>query len=164
MKQIRIKTSQVLLWVFTVIRIIIGWHFLYEGISKIIAEELEFSSISCRIEMDFRTAFTAWQTAGGFGIVFPEYLGNDTCRYGTYAWSVHQVGAAGGTLMLLFYFLAYPPIPGYMFGVPVEGSYLWVNRTLLNFLSLQSLFFLHRIHFGLDRLIADGGMKKPVNR
>jgi len=33
----KFKESQVLIWMLSVIRIVIGWHFLYEGVTKIIA-------------------------------------------------------------------------------------------------------------------------------
>jgi thiosulfate dehydrogenase [quinone] large subunit len=29
--------NQVVVWLFSVLRIVIGWHFLYEGVAKIIA-------------------------------------------------------------------------------------------------------------------------------
>jgi hypothetical protein len=55
--------------------------------------------------------------------------------------------------MLLFYFIAYPPIPGYMLGVPVDGSYLWINKTFIEFLVLSAFVFLSSDYlFGLDRL------------
>ena len=74
--------------------------------------------------------------------------------------------AAGGTLMLFFYFVAYPPIPGYMFGVPVEGSYLWVNRNLIELFALAVFIFISReYHYSLDRLIErwrEEKARKPV--
>jgi len=62
--------------------------------------------------------------------------------------------AATGALMIFFYFVAYPPIPGYMFGVPAEGSYLWVNRNLIELIALALFVFAApSTNFGLDRLI-----------
>jgi len=48
----------------------------------------------------------------------------------------------------VFYFIAYPPVPGYTFGVPVEGSYLWVNKTLIEFFVLGRIYlYFFRISF-----------------
>jgi len=44
--------------------------------------------------------------------------------------------SVAGAVLLLFYFVAYPPIPGYTFGSITEGSYLWVNKTLIEFFIL----------------------------
>jgi hypothetical protein len=74
--------------------------------------------------------------------------------------------SAGGALMLVFYFVAYPPFPGYMYGVPAEGSYLWVNRNLIEFFILTTFIFLSSDNFfGLDRLYLkwkEEKARKPV--
>jgi hypothetical protein len=68
--------------------------------------------------------------------------------------------------MLFFYFVAYPPFPGYMFGVPVEGSYLWVNRNLIELFILATLIFISPDHmFGLDRFYSrwrEEKARKPI--
>ena len=68
--------------------------------------------------------------------------------------------------MLLFYFVAFPPIPGYIVGVPVEGSYLWVNKTLIEFFVLLVFIFISSdYHFSLDRLYSrwkEEKARKPV--
>ena len=64
--------------------------------------------------------------------------------------------------MLFFYFVAYPPLPGYMYGVPAEGSYLWVNRNLIELFALSVFIFISPVfHFSLDRLIKMEGRKSP---
>jgi hypothetical protein len=68
--------------------------------------------------------------------------------------------------MLFFYFVAYPPVPGYTISVPVEGSYLWVNKTLIELFVLVAFSFLSSdYHFSLDRLYKrwkDEKARKPV--
>jgi hypothetical protein len=68
--------------------------------------------------------------------------------------------------MLIFYFIAYPPIPGYTVSVPVEGSYLWVNKNLIEFFVLVTFSFLPAdFHFSLDRLYKqwkEEKARKPV--
>ena len=71
-----------------------------------------------------------------------------------------------GALMLLFYFIAYPPIPGYMIGVISEGSYLWVNKTMIEFFVLVTFAFVSSDYFfGIDRLYKrwkDEKARQPV--
>lgn len=67
-----------------------------------------------------------------------------------------------GALLLLFYFVAYPPIPGYTFGTVAEGSYLWVNKTLIEFVILLVFAGLPTDFFyGADRLIKRWNEEKP---
>ncbi|MDP4223292.1 MAG: DoxX family protein, partial [Bacteroidota bacterium] len=72
----------------------------------------------------------------------------------------------GGAVMLLFYFVAYPPIPGFMFGIPAEGSYLWINRNLIELIVLVAFVFIPANYlFGLDRLFSrwkEEKARKPV--
>jgi len=57
-----------------------------------------------------------------------------------------------GSVMLLFYFVAYPPISGYTLGTVTEGSYLWVNKTLIEFFVLLVFVVLPSdFFFGADR-------------
>jgi hypothetical protein len=76
--------------------------------------------------------------------------------------------SVAGSILLFFYFVAYPPIPGYSFGTVTEGSYLWVNKTLIEFFVLLVFVFLPaESFFGADRLIKRWKQEKahaPVPR
>ncbi|MCK9618698.1 MAG: hypothetical protein M0R21_12790 [Lentimicrobiaceae bacterium] len=59
-----------------------------------------------------------------------------------------------GAILLLFYYVAYPPVPGYTFGSVTEGSYLWINKTLIEFFILLIFTALPvDFFFGFDRWI-----------
>jgi uncharacterized membrane protein YphA (DoxX/SURF4 family) len=164
----RLHSTQVITWFLTITRIVIGWQFLYEGISKIIVSGWSSAPY---------LAGSKWI----FAPVFHQMAGNSTITSVVdflNIWGMTLVGlalilglfvrwaSAGGALMLLFYFVAYPPIPGYMFGVPAEGSYLWVNRNLIEFFILITYCFLSSENqFGLDRLYKkwrEEKVRKPV--
>ena len=139
---------------FTLLRIIVGWHFLFEGISKL---------VSPGWTSKYYLLGSKWIFSG----LFHQMAGSDSAMkivdsmniggllliglslfIGLYIrWS----SIAGATL-LLFYFVAYPPLPGYTMGVVSEGSYLWVNKTLIEFF-LMILFALLPLEsfFGIDR-------------
>ncbi len=167
-RTLQVKTSQLLPWALTVVRIVIGWHFLYEGISKIMAAGWTSAPYLAGSKWIFAPLFTAMagSPAAIAVIDFINIWGMILVGLGLILGLFTRWAAAGGTLMLFFYFVAYPPLPGYMFGVPVEGSYLWVNRNLIELFALAIFIILSReYHFSLDRLIErwrEERARKPV--
>jgi uncharacterized membrane protein YphA (DoxX/SURF4 family) len=163
-----IRTSQVPQWALTIVRIVIGWHFLYEGISKIMTAGWSSAPYLAGSKWIFAPLFNAMaENPSVVGVVdFINIWGMILVGLGLMLGLLTRWAAAGGTLMLFFYFIAYPPLPGYTFGVPVEGSYLWVNRNLIELVALALFIFIKtEHHFSLDRLIArwkDEKARKPV--
>ncbi len=156
-------------WIFTIIRIAIGWHFLYEGISKILAGTWSSAPFLSASRWIFAPVFHAMAESSSITAVvdFVNIWGMILVGAGLMMGLLTRLASAGGALMLFFYFVAYPPIPGYMFGVPVEGSYLWVNRNLIELLVLTAFIFLSsEYHFGIDRLYSnwkEEKARKPVH-
>jgi uncharacterized membrane protein YphA (DoxX/SURF4 family) len=160
--------SRVSIWLLTIIRIAIGWHFLYEGIAKLLSGTWSSAAYLAGSRWIFAPMFQ-WM-ADSTGIIavvdFLNIWGMTLIGLGLMLGLFSRWASAGGALMLLFYLLAYPPIPGFMFGVPTEGSYLWVNRNLIELLVLVAFIFLSSDqHFSLDRLISrwrEEKARKPV--
>ncbi len=124
-------------YVLPILRIAIGWHFLYEGLVKLI--------------------YSGWSSAGylqsstgPFAPVF-QALGSNTTVTAVVdflnIWGLIAVGlglmlgvftrhaSIGGIVLLALYYLANPPL----FGLPTaasDGSYLIVNRNLIEMLTL----------------------------
>jgi hypothetical protein len=77
-----------------------------------------------------------------------------------------KYASGAGALLLLFYFVAYPPLPGYTASVPAEGSYLWINKTLIELLVLLAFVFIPgQMQFSLTRLYRrwkDDKARQPV--
>jgi thiosulfate dehydrogenase [quinone] large subunit len=62
--------------------------------------------------------------------------------------------AIAGALLLLLYYVAAPPFPGLTYGIPMEGSYLIVNKILVEFGAMLVIIAFPTSHrVGLDRLI-----------
>jgi uncharacterized membrane protein YphA (DoxX/SURF4 family) len=150
-----LRSNQVITWFLTVTRIVIGWQFLYEGISKIIASGWSSAPYLAGSKWIFAPVFH-WMAASSALTSMVDFIniwGMTLVGLGLILGLFSRWASAGGALMLLFYFIAYPPIPGYMFAVPAEGSYLWVNRNLIEFFILIVFFFLTTDYqYGLDRL------------
>lgn len=151
-----IKLSRWSLATITVLRVLVGWHFLYEGLSKLTAGS--WSSVGF-----------LRQARGPFAGLFrsiaeqPNLLANaDTITM----WGLTLVGLflilglftrvaslAGIGFLLLFYF-ATPPFIGYFYSVPSEGSYLIINKNLVEIGALAVIFATRSGHFaGFDRLV-----------
>lgn len=140
----------------TVLRILVGWHFFYEGLTKLTAPS-------------WTAAGYLKQARGPFGEMFrgiaadPNMLANADLMT---MWGLTIVGVclivglftrlasvAGIGFILLFYF-ATPPFIGYFYTVPSEGSYLIVNKNLVEAAALGVIFMTRSGLFaGLDRII-----------
>lgn len=159
------KTGRYLL---TIVRIIIGWHFLYEGIAKIIAGNWSSAPYLAGSKWIFASLFASMAESQTIVSIvdFLNIWGMILVGAGLMLGLLSRWASAGGALMLLLYFIAYPPVPGYMTGVPVEGNYLWVNRNLIEFFVLTAFIFIPVSYFfGLDRLIIrwkEEKARKPV--
>lgn len=155
-------------WLLTVVRIAIGWHFLYEGIAKIIAGNWSSAPYLAGSRWIFAPVFNAMADSAAVTSVvdFINIWGMILVGLGLIAGLLTRYASIGGAVMLLFYFVAYPPVPGYTVGVPVEGSYLWINKTLIEFFVLAAFSFMTSgYHFGMDRLInrwREEKARKPV--
>ena len=146
-------------YLLTLLRVAVGWHFLYEGVSKIIVSDWSAAPYLSGSRWIF-ASFFEWMAGSEAVITVADFLN---------IWGLILVGVAlvfgllsrwaalGGTLMLLMYFLVYPPIPGYMFGgMPEVGNYLWVNMNLIEFFALFALaVYPAKQLFGIDRLISN---------
>jgi thiosulfate dehydrogenase [quinone] large subunit len=154
MHDARLNRAQVT--AIVVLRVLIGWHFLYEGVSKI--------------------ANPAWSAAGYLGqsrgplsglfrwmASDPNALANVNLlnRWGLTAIGLGLVlgcftraAAASGMLVLLLFYLCNPPFVGYYYSVPTEGSYLIVNKNLVELAALAVVLVTDSGRAaGLDRVI-----------
>jgi thiosulfate dehydrogenase [quinone] large subunit len=65
-----------------------------------------------------------------------------------------RLASAAGMAMLLMFYLCNPPFVGYFYSIPTEGSYLVVNKNLVELAGLVVVFTTGsgRV-LGLDRII-----------
>jgi len=146
----------------------IGWHFLYEGASKLIAGGWSSAPYLAESRWIFAPVFH-WMSGSAVVTGFVDFLniwGLILVGLGLMLGAMTRAASVAGAVMLFFYFVAYPPIPGFTVNVPVEGSYLWVNKTLIEFFVLTAFVFIpSAIHFGLDRIYfrwREERARKPV--
>lgn len=144
-----------LFWLVS-LRVIIGWHFLYEGMVKLFNPN--WSSIGYLLDSQgwFKEIFY-WMASNPTILNTIDFLnvwGLIAIGLGLILGLFTRVALCGGIALLLMYYLSHPPFIGLMYGMPTEGSYLFVNKTLIELVALAVLwvFPANRI-IGLDRLI-----------
>jgi len=139
-----------------ILRITIGWHFLYEGGVKILNPHW--------------TAKSYLLDSGGFLKGFFELIaGNQTLLSisdSANAWGLALIGLSlmlgiftryssiAGIVLLLLYYLSHPAFPGIEYLFPSDGSYFIINKTLVELFALLVVFAFPTSHiFGLQRMI-----------
>jgi thiosulfate dehydrogenase (quinone) large subunit len=140
----------------TLLRIFVGWHFLYEGIAKLTSPTWSAAGYLRQARGPFAGLFK-WLASQ------PNLLANaDVITM----WGLTIVGAllilglftrlaslAGIGFILLFY-LCNPPFVGYFYSLPSEGSYLIVNKNLVELCALLVILATGSGRFaGLDRIL-----------
>ena len=138
------------------LRLAIGWHFLYEGLVKL--------------------ANPNWSSAGylmdsaGFLRGFFYNLASDPdvlkildlmniwglilIGLGLILGAFTRVAIVSGIVLMVFYYLSPPPFVGLKFAVPSDGSYLVVNKMMIEALALGVLLvFPTWMEWGVDRWI-----------
>lgn len=139
-----------------VLRILIGWYFLYEGLVKI--ANPDWSSFGYLMDSQgmFEGMFKsmAGSTSVVFVIDFLNKWGLTFIGLGLIFGFLTQLALFFGMVLLAMYYLSHPPFAGVTYALPQEGSYLWVNKTLIEIFAMAVLFVFPTGHIaGLDRLI-----------
>ncbi len=140
-------------WGLVLLRIFVGWHFLYEGIIKLYNPSWTAKGYLFSSQGPLKDLFI-WLT-GDTTIVAVDMLNILVLTsvglmliLGLYT----RISAIVGAGLLLLYYLSHPALPGLPQG-PAEGSYWIINKNLIE---MVALFVLHQFPtshiFGLNLL------------
>ncbi len=144
-----------LLWL-VVLRVAIGWHFLYEGLVK--------------LSDPVWTSYGYLMDSKGFLQGFFQFLGHSPEILNVVdflnIWGLILIGVSlilglfsriaiiGAIALLSLYYLSHPAIIGLQSSLSTEGSYFIINKTLIELFALMVLFvFPNSTKIGIDRLI-----------
>ncbi len=155
MKETKIFTTLQLTSLVT-LRFLIGWHFLYEGFSKVLIPN--WSSFGFLKE-------SKWIFAGFAKFVLEHDNVLNVVNF-LNTWGLIAIGLGlifglftrlasfSGALLLFFYWAMNPPLIGLEYSVPTEGNYLVISKTLIESVALVVLaVFPTSSIFGLDIFI-----------
>jgi len=138
------------------LRVLVGWHFLYEGLNKLTAPSWTAAGYLKQAKGPLAEQFKSLASR-------PDMLANADLIT---MWGLTIVGVClmlglftrlasviGIGFILLFY-LAAPPWIGYFYAIPSEGSYLLVNKNLVELSALVVILLTGSGRFaGLDRIV-----------
>ncbi len=139
-----------------VLRVLIGWHFLYEGLSKL--ANPDWTSVAFLLDSEGFLSSLFHSMASDPGVLkivdFLNIWGLILIGLGLMLGLFSRVSIIAGIALLGMYYLSHPPFVGYTFSVPSEGSYLWVNKNLIEMAALAVLLlFPTSRQTGIDRFI-----------
>jgi uncharacterized membrane protein YphA (DoxX/SURF4 family) len=137
------------------LRIIIGWHFLYEGWAKLVSPGWT-SSGYLKFSTGPLAGFFQWLGANDAAVRVVDQLnmwGLLLVGLGLMLGVAIRPAALSGIVLLALYYLAYPPFFSPVSGIS-EGQYLIVNKNLIELVALAVVAAYPAASFGLGAILA----------
>jgi len=150
------KYSNAQLIMLVILRVAIGWHFLNEGLVKL--SNPNWTSIGYLLDSKGIFEGLFYEMANHSGLVsvvnFMNIWGLILIGLGLILGLLSRYALISGIVLLMFYYMSHPAIIGANYMMPSEGSYLFVNKTLIELFAMSVLlvFPSSRI-IGIDRLV-----------
>ena len=142
--------------ILVALRLAIGWHFLYEGLVKL--ANPNWSSVSYLLDSEgfLRQIYISMASNPDVlsTIDFLNIWGLILIGMGLILGAFTRVAIISGIVLMVFYYLSHPPFVGLKYAVPSDGSYLVVNKMVIEALALGVLLaFPTWKEWGVDRWI-----------
>ena len=140
----------------TFLRVLIGWHFLYEGLIKLYTPEWTSKSYLLASIGPFSSFFKALANSTSMLPIanFLNEWGLVLIGLSLFVGLFSKQNAFFGIVLLSFYYLSFPPFPKLGGTGLVEGNYWIVNKNLIEIAALLVLIAFPSSHItGLDRFI-----------
>jgi thiosulfate dehydrogenase [quinone] large subunit len=140
----------------TVLRILIGWHFLYEGLVKLNTPDWTAKAYLLGSVGPLSPVFKSMaQSAPLLHVIdILNEWGLVLIGLSMFIGLLSKPGILFGMVMLSLYYLAYPPFAGFGVNAHVEGSYWIVNKNLIELAALFVLYLFPTSWItGIDRYI-----------
>ena len=138
----------------TVLRVLVGWHFLFEGLSKLASPG--WSSASYLMESKWLlSGFFHWIVSSSTALALTDFIniwGLILIGLGLFIGLFTRLASISGILILLLYYIANPPfaestMPGY-------GHFFIVNINIIEAGILLVFVFLKRDYlWSIDRIV-----------
>lgn len=124
-----------------ILRMLIGWHFLYEGLIKLLSPGWSAKRYLASSE-SFLEGFFQWLSSdvmiglANVGTITLLLVVGLTLLLGIF----EKWGVIAGIVLLTLFYLAHPSVPGYQSAAPSEGNYFIVNKNLIEMAALFVLW------------------------
>jgi len=164
MKNIQLSRIQ---WISLVaLRMIIGWHFLYEGVAKLLKGNWSAYGFLMESKWIFADLFRwmAGQPALLEVVNAANIWGLILIGLGLMLGAFTRLAAAGGILLIALYYLCNPPFVGLFYSIPAEGNYIFINKNIVELAALVVLLLIPTQQMaGVDRILGKLLKKSPRN-
>ncbi|RMG67217.1 MAG: DoxX family membrane protein [Bacteroidetes bacterium] len=159
-----------------ILRMLIGWHLLYEGVAKLWSSGWSAAGYLNDSAGLFAGMFKAMAGSEGLMTVvnFLNVWGLILIGLGLILGLASRWAALGGVVLLVLYYLSHPPLIGVQYALPSEGNYLWVNKNLIEAAALLVVMLFPTEHIvGLARffgrksaqpVVTASGSTQPVSQ
>ncbi len=140
--------------IITLFRIAIGWHFLYEGLSKLWMANWSAAGYLTNATGPF-AGFYHWMASSGglMNIIDPVNIAAlILIGLALFLGVAIRISAFSGVILLMLYYFAYPPFGGALPGA--EGNLFIVNKNLIEALALITLTLLKEKGYGIYVLLS----------
>lgn len=145
--------SQLAVLIF--LRLSIGWHFLYEGLSKLFIPNWSASAYLLDSGAPFSFVFhwvahtpVLLECVDNLNITALILVGITLITGAFVKWS-----CIAGMFLLFIYYLSHIPYVGAEYLSPTEGNYLWIDKNIIEFFALGVVLIFPTSHIiGIDRL------------
>jgi thiosulfate dehydrogenase [quinone] large subunit len=150
------RLSRLQITTIVILRVLIGWHFLYEGLAKLTKPDWSAAGFLKQARGPLSSLFHGMAADPNvLEIVNPLNMwGLTLIGLGLVLGCFTRTAAASGILIILMYYLCNPPFVGYFYSIPMEGNYLIVNKNLVELGALAVIFVTNSGRAaGLDRIV-----------
>lgn len=153
--------ENVKIWGFTLLRIIIGWHLLYEGIAKIF-NPVWTSAHYLRESKWLFSGFFQWIVSNSTVLHITDFLnawGLVIIGFFLFIGIFTRIASIAGALLLLLYYVANPPFV--YSSIPAVNNFYIINYNLIEaFILIILATFPNNYLYGLQRFIHQFHSKK----
>ncbi len=132
------RNAVLLKYLFTILRIAIGWHFLYEGIAKIFTPNWSSASYLLNASGPLKDIFIN-MAANQFLVYLTDYamiFGLIAIGFALFIGLGTRISAIFGASLLFLFYISNPPFSVNPVGYGVEGHYLIINKNLIELIIL----------------------------
>lgn len=153
--KINIEYSNWQLVALVTLRVLIGWHLLYEGITKLMNPNWSAASFLLESKWIFAGLFKG--IAGNPSVLSAVNVLNTwgliLIGLGLTLGCLSRIATVAGMGLILLYYVCNPPFIGLYYSIPLEGNYLIVNKNLIEMAALFVLLLFPTGHIiGLDHI------------
>jgi len=158
-------SGPVYMYFLVILRVVIGWHFLYEGVVKL--SDPNWSSAGFLVESSWIFSGVFHRMATDPGILqvvdFLNTWGLILIGMGLFLGLFTRLSSIAGIVLLGIYYIANPPFISTGSAIAVEGHYLFVDKNLVELVALLVLTFFPTGKFlGLDHFIPQIRKRRSV--